>query len=232
MVIGLVLSSCLQTNNSVSKDRELYSKREGSALFLAVNGVLKESCQRCHANMMAWTQQEFLSTRSASGNYYVKAGDPERSEFYLRLQGSGGPKADMPQNGSLSAGDLKVVKDWILSLDASTPVLGPPMATPAQRLAAARAIFNRPGGCGTCHAHEDTLKVFTEEQFRNTLSDGGTGDPYVVAGQPDDSAIILRLRGVGPEFMADMPPESEGYPPLNSADVAILKQWIQEMVVE
>ncbi len=219
---GAVLSSCLQTNNSASNDRELYSHRDGGQSFLDMKKVLQENCQRCHASFLKWSEQDYLNNKSATGNAYVKASDPEHSELFLRLQGWGA-SGDMPLNGSISAAEVQVIKEWIMSIDPSRTGLRPPMETPSQRFSAARMIFDRPGSCSSCHAHENTIRIFTEQQFIDAQNDEGTH--YVVPGQPMNSAIILELRGV--VLGGAMPPEPR--PPLSSDDVSILKQWIQEM---
>ncbi len=104
----------LSTENSLPITLDASLSTVGGALppdpnFGSVQSMIESKCVQCHG---AWS--------GAGANFYVSQGlitkgDALNSKLYYRLQGSlgsGGPKT-MPQNGSISAGEVDLVKTWI-----------------------------------------------------------------------------------------------------------------------
>jgi hypothetical protein len=106
-ILPLVFCSCMQTENSSSRDADTY----GSAGSSAVKAVFKQSCTPCH------TFESMSADDLVAGGYLVK-GDAANSAIYFRIIGSTsarGPK-DMPQGGAVSASDLAIIESWIAGL--------------------------------------------------------------------------------------------------------------------
>ena len=80
--------------------------------------------------------------------------------------------------------------------------------------------------CSACHGafrQKSGLRIDTGALLRK----GGDGGPAIVPGKSDESPLIERVSATDGERM---PPEGEGSP-LTAAQVALLKQWIDEGAV-
>lgn len=83
--------------------------------FIAAKTLFSASCSggACHSEFASLTEAQFIAQS------LVVAGDPDNSKVFCRLQGSTGScgNKDMPNfQPALSAVELKVVSDWILSI--------------------------------------------------------------------------------------------------------------------
>lgn len=101
------LSGCMKVTNSSSGD---YVLDNASLEFLNAYTVMKDQCFSCHKEFN--TTQALLISKG-----WIVPGDPLNSPLYNRLQGSDGPGVkNMPQTGSLTTQDRKIIKDWILGI--------------------------------------------------------------------------------------------------------------------
>lgn len=72
--------------------------------------------------------------------------------------------------------------------------------------------------CLDCHGGSVELKGKLDLRLARTMRRGGASGPAIVAGKPDDSLLLDRIRD------GEMPPTEKKVPP---AQVAILERWIQ-----
>ena len=112
----LNLSACGKIDNSSSTDKNLYGAITdvGSADFLAVKTMLRNSCISCHAEWNSYTDADFVS----SG--LVAAANATASKLYYRNQNatSGAGPTNMPSGGqaALTEAELVTMTNWINSL--------------------------------------------------------------------------------------------------------------------
>ncbi len=106
VVLGLCLSSCMQTQNSSSQDKSTYADLSGP--FGVAKSIIAQNCANCH-------DFHTLSEDALVSRGVLVKGDPEHSKIYFRLVGSsGGGTKNMPTGGALSAGEVGKIYDWIL----------------------------------------------------------------------------------------------------------------------
>ncbi len=109
-LLTLLLTSCLQTENSSSQDADQYGDQApaGSVEFLAARSVFVSKCSNCHGFHLQ-TEDELIEAN------YVIPGSPNSSPLFYRMQNSSGaqrPK-NMPPTGTVSENELQTVFDWI-----------------------------------------------------------------------------------------------------------------------
>jgi len=97
--------------------------------------------------------------------------------------------------------------------------------------------FLKNNGISIPGAHKDFWNQMSHSQFRDgdvpNVADPGTGNPLkiLVVGKPDESNLILALRGIGPLFDPDtgtigrMP--AGGPPWMPDPQIAALADWIK-----
>jgi hypothetical protein len=79
---------------------------------------------------------------------------------------------------------------------------------------------HREGGPNVPHSFEPAALIGVKAQFRGDLD-------LVVPGEPENSFLMMKLDAA--EASSDVgSPMPYGYPPLNEAEVAVLRQWISE----
>jgi len=108
VLFALALGACMQTENSNAIDDEKYGNITGTADYREARFILSQNCGNCH-DYHTKTQAELESAG------LIDYGNPLASQLYYRIRGSQGalgPK-DMPESGSISAGDLNQIKIWI-----------------------------------------------------------------------------------------------------------------------
>jgi hypothetical protein len=107
------LFSC-QVYNSGSKDKLLYgSNIDANSNFGKAVAIFSNRCISCHAYFGTYTTEADWVT-----NGFVTAGDLSASKVYYRLFGAnlGIGSEDMPQNSSLTNGELSTIRNWILNM--------------------------------------------------------------------------------------------------------------------
>lgn len=109
-------------------DAQLDASADGGAVtFAAVNAIFQRACVRCHGasgslDLGAATAYSALvgrptigATCAGGGRVRVVAGDPARSELYLKIAGTPSCGAAMPRGGpALPAADVDTVRRWIV----------------------------------------------------------------------------------------------------------------------
>jgi mono/diheme cytochrome c family protein len=104
LLFCLILSACLQTENSSSLDADMVGNEEYVK-------ILVNNCGSCHGEVL-------LTDEALVDIGWVIPGDPENSKIYYRLwdsEGLGGPK-NMPPSGSLLPSDVQAIRSWIENL--------------------------------------------------------------------------------------------------------------------
>jgi hypothetical protein len=77
--------------------------------------------------------------------------------------------------------------------------------------------------CYKCHGPDEKAR---KAKLRLDVRDEALAAKAFVPGKPDESELIKRICSTDPD--TKMPPEKSKKPPLSSAQVALLKQWIAE----
>ncbi len=77
--------------------------------------------------------------------------------------------------------------------------------------------------CFACHGPDDAEGSLRFTSRENALAETDSGDPAIVPGKPEASAMIARIRSED-EFER-MPPEGD---PLSEKEIAVLTQWITQ----
>lgn len=103
---ALVLTACMQTENSNTQDKSTYGG--GADVGSRARQIMGVSCVPCH-DYHTQTDAQLI----AAGR--VLAGDPDNSDIYYRIIGSDSPRTpkDMPRGGSVNSEDRTVIKNWI-----------------------------------------------------------------------------------------------------------------------
>ncbi|MFM9147620.1 MAG: c-type cytochrome domain-containing protein, partial [Verrucomicrobiota bacterium] len=81
--------------------------------------------------------------------------------------------------------------------------------------------------CFACHG-PDTNKIkggLRLDSLEAARKGGKSGDPAIVPGQPEKSAVIARITTKDPD---DVMPPPESHKTLNATQVAVLRRWIAE----
>ncbi len=74
--------------------------------------------------------------------------------------------------------------------------------------------------CFHCHGEEEELEGSLDVRLRRFLAKGGDTGPVIVAGKPDESLLIERLRS------GEMPPGDDPAKKVPAADIDIIARWI------
>lgn len=75
--------------------------------------------------------------------------------------------------------------------------------------------------CYECHSHDETMEGGLALDSRSGWEQGGDSGVAVVAGKPDESLLIKKIRWIDDDHR--MPPEEK----LAAADIALLEQWVK-----
>src|SRR6266513_1350458 len=74
--------------------------------------------------------------------------------------------------------------------------------------------------CSECHSSDERKNEFEITSVETLRTKGRKDGPGVLPGRPDESAIILRIRGL------TKPQMPKGRPPLSEDEVHLLRMWI------
>jgi mono/diheme cytochrome c family protein len=220
---------------------------EGPDFLREVRPILAVSCVRCHSAALPQGQlrldsREGLRDGGASGAVFV-AGRPEDSLLVTRLLHDD-PAKRMPwMTEPLPVAEIDILRRWVaagapwpegvtvvMATAAPAPVVRP-VSTPRD---ASSLSFNRDvrpilaGNCYACHGPDRNnrqmgLRLDREDVAKSRLPSGSVA---IVAGKPDDSALVRRI--LDPDENRRMPHVSSGKPRLSPAEVATLRRWIEE----
>jgi hypothetical protein len=129
-VLFLFSASCAN-QNSFSNDKARFGGPPGApavdpnnpeatsiVAFQRASAVLGAKCAGCHG----WASKTYEQWKASSGGKMLKPGDPDCSNVFFRIKGSGAVcrtlkgEHDMPDEGSISPDDLKKIREWILAM--------------------------------------------------------------------------------------------------------------------
>jgi hypothetical protein len=178
-----------------------------------VEPILDRSCRSCHGDAMQMGNldlrtRESLMRGGAHGPVLTPA-SAEQSRLYRMVAGLEPPA--MPMSGPLSATDVATIKAWIdqgARWDAAISF--------ARNV---QPIFD--ASCASCHGDTAQLSRFDLRTRESALRGGARGSD-IVPGSAESSRLYRRVAGLE---QPSMPAQGT---PLTSAQVAMVKQWIDE----
>ena len=218
----------------------LTKEAAGSSFVKDVAPILVQRCGRCHVNQ---SRGEFSAKTfdSLMASTHVSPGRPDTSRLIEVIS-----EGSMPPNGSVPAKDLNTLKQWIrlgAKFDGNDP--GQDIAANSGRsngrnrngAANANTSFKPTGketvsfgrdvapilleNCSGCHISGRRIRGnLNMGNFARMIRGGDSGSP-VAAGQPKESLIVKRLRGIDSDVM---PPRRK----LSEDKIKIVETWIME----
>ncbi len=194
-----------------------------SELEAKVKAIFEENtCTACHSEGGEWPNLEGSPSRltgvksKANGKPLVVAGNPEGSYLLAKITGKNITGDQMPQGGDpLPAGQKKTITDWIASLGGDKPTVpAPPPAAPSSGggggggggdvEAAKKAVADAEAKvqkifadqCSACHdkGSDEVVLVGPLDHLAKERSKA-TSKPFVVAGDPDGSYLLMKMTG-------------------------------------
>jgi mono/diheme cytochrome c family protein len=235
-VLVLMMNGCLPMNrsNSTSQDALVYgavaptAATGGSAqnqqLYTSAQTIIQKNCVTCHANYSNQSQAQWIAAD------YIVPGSPETSELFGHLKGSDvGGAEDMPQGGQLAAADIQTIREWIVSISAtSSGTTVGPNGTAASRSTAALQVFAV--ACASCH--NVTTTATSTSYSGTTIPAWGTfttDQQFVQSGMispefPDDSWLYRSLKVHG-----DINTQPQGASALTDAQALTIYNWILDI---
>jgi len=203
----------------------------------AIAPLLANKCGRCHVSQSSGGVQ-FVSATDLSA--LVFPGDPVRSYLYEIVEND-----TMPQgNNKLTADEKSLLKLWIeqggkldpgqADFDLRTVAATPPAAAGdspeiPRATEADTVFFSRDiapllvASCQGCHLQTNQVRNgLSMDNFTRLLQGGGAG-PLLVPGNPDDSLLIKKLRG-----MADGQRMPLNRPAWSDQQIELVSTWIRE----
>ncbi len=183
--------------------------------FGDVAAILNANCAVCHsgAGDGGYSIDDYDKV-IAGGNSgpAVIPGDADASHLAQRLLGTSGLR--MPPGSALSEADIAVIVDWInggaVGPETSVGETGKPIL-----FADVSAIFER--SCTACHG---AAGGYSLESYDGAIN-GGTSGIAVIAGDPDGSLLLQRIKGTTGSVM---PPGGS----LSDADIQLIQDWIAD----
>lgn len=204
----------------------------------AIAPLLANKCGRCHVNQASGGVQ-FASASDLSA--LVFPGDPVRSYLYEIVEND-----TMPQgNNKLTADEKSLLKLWIeqggkldpgqADFDLRTVAATPPDAAGGGMPEVPRAtesdtvFFSRDiapllvASCQGCHLQTNQVRNgLSLDNFTRLLQGGGAG-PLLAPGEPENSLLIKKLRG-----MADGQRMPLNRPAWSDEQIELISTWIRE----
>ena len=218
---SVALLFCVADKPATSADEESKDNKTAVVFEDAVEAILKKKCQRCHnpkklEGGLNLTTAAGIVKGSESGRV-IRAGNPGESLLVEMITADEMPPPD--ETPRLSDAEKKLIKHWIASgARFRDPAANEPEVTqhdivPLMHLR-----------CVACHGgrrREAGLDLRTKE----SILKGGKSGPGIVAGKPNDSLIIKRIKS------GEMPPRrklvSVSVKPMEANELAMLSKWIE-----
>ncbi len=114
LFLVLALASC-QTYNSNTDDEAKYGPTDlvGGAEFVVAFPIIQSRCINCHTGYHnAWSN--YKDSRDWVTNNLIVGGDPDNSDFIVRIFNHGSATSNMPMGGSpLPASEYNALVDWV-----------------------------------------------------------------------------------------------------------------------
>jgi hypothetical protein len=196
---------------------------EGNALPIRFESqilpILQKNCSRCHgaqkrnAELNLATGADLL--RGSESGAVVVAGQPDESLLYQKIH-----DREMPPEGNepLTDAEAELIRRWIAEGAKLADSSRVPVAITQHQIIPLMRLR-----CTACHGgrrREAELDLRTKASMLR----GGKSGPAVVAGKPDESLIIRRIKA------EEMPPRrqlvSVSVKPMEAAELQKLESWI------
>jgi hypothetical protein len=178
-----------------------------------VDPILERSCRSCHGDAMQMGNLDLRTRESAmrggAHGPVLTPANAEQSRLYRMVAGLELPA--MPMSGSLSTEDIATLKAWIDQ--------GARWDAPVSFARDVQPLFE--GSCASCHGDTAQLSRFDLRTRESALRGGARGSD-IVPGNADGSRLYRRIAGLE---QPSMPAQGT---PLTAAQVAVVKQWIDE----
>ena len=199
--------------------------------------ILVRNCGRCH---VSGNRGDFSARtyEALMNSLHVSVGRPDTSRI-VEIIADG----DMPPNGQVPDGDLAKLKSWIrqgAKYDGESPelTLNQLAGTPEPNRNRNRMTPNKPTGnetvsfglhvapiliesCTGCHINSRRIRGnLNMDNFVRLLRGGDSGN-LISPGNPEESVLIQRLKGINAEVM---PPNRK----LEDKKIQVIETWIAE----
>ena len=200
--------------------------RAGPSYETDVRPLLEAKCLRCHGPKVQKAELDLSAVatilRGGESGPVVVPGKPEESTLYEMVH-DGSMPAD--KSGRLGEAEVDVLKRWIeagAGSGPSTVAEGPaPSAPEVTQHDVIPVLLRR---CTVCHGlrqQEGGLDLRTKA----SMLKGGKSGPAFVAGKPDESLVIRKIRD------GSMPPRRRvvevSIKPIEAAETDLLTRWIE-----
>lgn len=199
--------------------------------------LIANKCGRCHVSQASGGTQ---FTSAAELSAHVFPGDPSRSYLYELVAND-----TMPQgNNKLTADEKQMLKRWIeqggqldpglTDFDLRTVAATPPAAAGElpeipRATESDTVFFSRDvapllvASCQGCHLQTNQVRNGLSLDNFTRLWQGGGAGPLLVPGNPDDSLLIKKLRG-----MSDGQRMPLNRPAWSDEQIELVNTWIRE----
>ncbi len=178
-----------------------------------VDPIFERSCRSCHGDAMQMGNLDLRTRESAmrggAHGPVLTPANAEQSRLYRMVAGLELPA--MPMSGSLSAQDVATLKAWIDQ--------GARWDMAVSFARDVQPLFE--GSCSSCHGDTAQLSRFDLRSRESALRGGARGSD-ILPGNAEGSRLYRRIAGLE---QPSMPAQGT---PLTAAQVAVVKQWIDE----
>ena len=178
-----------------------------------VDPIFERSCRSCHGDAMQMGNLDLRTRESAmrggAHGPVLTPANAEQSRLYRMVAGLELPA--MPMSGSLSAQDVATLKAWIDQ--------GARWDMAVSFARDVQPLFE--GSCSSCHGDTAQLSRFDLRSRESALRGGARGSD-ILPGNAEGSRLYRRIAGLE---QPSMPAQGT---PLTAAQVAAVKQWIDE----
>ncbi len=207
--LTIVLSSCNYTHSLVSSSVE-----DGDYYAYIRQNILDAKCMTCH---YAGARQVDLSTYAALMNPKVIVNfQPNQSPLFNDISSGAMPKGGTP----LSAGDIAIVKQWIVNGCPNSVVPPPPPPPPQPTWTWLSANVFGPK-CVGCHSGASPKGDTDFSSYTNLINSQGSFTTPIVAGNAAQSGVYTEP-SAQPQLMPPLPA-----PGLSTGELTAIFNWIQ-----
>jgi len=189
--------------------------------FVSLNeAVIQPACIHCH-NGTDPKAPSFLTYEDVMKE--VVANHPEKSQFYLALQGVSGT---MPKNeGPLPAAAVQMIYNWIQSGASEygeTPPSDPPESLEPNYPSIFKLIISK--RCLGCHTGDAKDGGGLDLSTYTSMTTNFLYDSMIVPGEPQKSDLYIMLTLTDP---AKRMPQPKGTPALLPEELSAIETWIK-----
>ena len=188
--------------------------------------IFADACSGCHGDKGGWDASN-LDTVVNSGTHgpVVIAGDVEKSLLAQKLQGTQTDGNIMPPSGAMDQAKVQLVLDWIMGgAKEEVQVTGSASSGGTSTGAASGPSFTKDvmpilsDQCSSCHGEAGGWDAGSFD----TVVNSGAHAPAVIAGDPDNSLLVLKIKGTQKDGNA-MPPKGG----LSEQQIQTIVDWVK-----